>query len=67
MAWEWTLEFDRPEQRIWIRATWWVTECVQVRKGKPHSRRPGRFRGAPGRGWVPVASQSFTMSRNVEE
>jgi hypothetical protein len=25
------------------------------------------FLGAPGRGWVPVASQRFRMSRNVEE
>jgi hypothetical protein len=25
---EWILEFDRSEQRVWIRAAWWVTECA---------------------------------------
>ncbi len=25
---EWTLEFDRSEQRVWIRAAWWVRECA---------------------------------------
>ena len=64
---EWILEFDRPEQRVMDQGGLAGNRVCVSAEGQAALPEVRPFLRCTRRGWVPVASQRFRMSRNVGE